>query len=590
MKLLFDHLRKTGGTSVITVLKRFLGPDNVTWVYGENAGTVCRRLPQTPALAGHMYFNPSETLPKECYCLTILRDPIDRILSAYYFNRNNVPSGASATYAQLLDLTRYIESSDEIVRDELENLHTNHYYPLSWNGQGSLSDADKLAAAKRSLEQYQLVGVFEDLTDFIDVLCYEQGWPPVLDPPRINVTVRRPKVEDVPSAVRKRLTALNELDIELLQHARKLFSAHRRRIIVACIHERTSALSSHRMPEKRLLREDWANQACQPLPAKSLQKTVAESDIVELGDRALEIISVRVISSLSGTASLLSGENATIRVQFAAREETDDLTVGILVHDESGRACYGTNSRQQGWRLSVGSGGEYVVDFVFRVDLGMGSYSVTAALHTGRSHVNRCFHWRDNAASFDVIGVIGYEFSGTARLYPTVTCSSIYDAGKIEQHDATGVDSGFRLLTHLSPVLTEFAATIRSLRNIPAYIGPSQTFEIELEVTNTSRQPWPSIGLRPVCISYHWFHADGSVLVYDGKRTRLPRDVESGGTIRHWVTILAPEEEGPARLHVSLVQEHVAWFEDQGVKPLELLIEVRQRAVQAEVDRQPQPR
>jgi hypothetical protein len=45
---------------------------------------------------------------------------------------------------------------------------------------------------------------------------------------------------------------------------------------------------------------------------------------------------------------------------------------------------------------------------------------VSAALHTGSSHEECCFHWRDDAAIFDVASGFGTDFVGYCRLSPTV--------------------------------------------------------------------------------------------------------------------------------------------------------------------------
>lgn len=568
-KLLFDHVPKTGGTSLVTLLEKIVGQNHIISVLGENARLACERLKDATVIAGHMSFYPGEILDPDRYSLTLLRHPVDRVLSAYGFFRNN-PNALitkSVHLASQMDFEAYLNCEESVVRDEVSNAQTNHYCYLGYDRSDNYSDDQKLSAAKSALEKFDLVGIIDQYEDFVDILCFEQKWPPVLDIPHDNITVRRQEVSDISAHLQTRLRALNELDIELYEHARKLFHSHRRRIMLACIEQRSAGGNS-------VAATPTATPKTDSLP--SVQYASLSNRDVDFGDHGAEIVSTNLLGDLIASPQILSGELFVCRVIFKANEDISDLTVGIHIRDEQGLLVFGTNSRFHGTKLSVTKGAEYFVDFAARCDLGIGKYTVGAGLHPGTSHLQRCFHWREKVVGFEVIGQLGYHSEGAFKLHPTLDYGSFDPTkGMLIAEQAVEGSSGFQLLAHHTPPLSEFSAVIRALNAEPITVAAGQIFEIEIEVNNTSRCNWPSIGLRAVCISYHWLDSTGNMLVYDGKRTPLLRDVPPAATIRTWASVIAPDQTGHARLQLTLVQEHVGWFDEKGCSPAEVGVVVR---------------
>jgi hypothetical protein len=107
-----------------------------------------------------------------------------------------------------------------------------------------------------------------------------------------------------------------------------------------------------------------------------------------------------------------------------------------------------------------------------------------------------------------------------------------------------------------------------------AVIQPAQTDEIAsagevftttVVVTNTSVRTWPSAGVRPVYLSYHWIQPDsGRVLILDGERTSLPHDLAPGEATTVTALVKVPPVTGALLLQWDLVQEDVTWFSERG--------------------------
>jgi hypothetical protein len=88
---------------------------------------------------------------------------------------------------------------------------------------------------------------------------------------------------------------------------------------------------------------------------------------------------------------------------------------------------------------------------------------------------------------------------------------------------------------------------------------------------NGGTRVWPA---SAVLVSYHWFR-DDKLVVWDGERTRLPRDLRAGGRATLAVRVKAPAEPGAYVLQLTLVHENVSWFENKGANTVIRPIVVR---------------
>jgi hypothetical protein len=74
-----------------------------------------------------------------------------------------------------------------------------------------------------------------------------------------------------------------------------------------------------------------------------------------------------------------------------------------------------------------------------------------------------------------------------------------------------------------------------------------------------------------VAIAYHWYAADGAVVVHDGVRTPLSARVPRGRVHRQLVHVVAPDRPGTYQLTVALVHEGVCWFAESA--PTRVLVD-----------------
>lgn len=93
-------------------------------------------------------------------------------------------------------------------------------------------------------------------------------------------------------------------------------------------------------------------------------------------------------------------------------------------------------------------------------------------------------------------------------------------------------------------------------------VSVNQQFTLSVHLQNGSAERFASLPPYPVCFSYHWLDTAGNVVLYDGIRTPLLPPLGGNDARDYVVTVLAPDLEGEYTLQLTLVQEHLFWFEE----------------------------
>jgi phosphoglycerol transferase MdoB-like AlkP superfamily enzyme len=115
----------------------------------------------------------------------------------------------------------------------------------------------------------------------------------------------------------------------------------------------------------------------------------------------------------------------------------------------------------------------------------------------------------------------------------------------------------------------------------PTVEGPLQawragSYEVSLE--NHGAATWDSANLD--FVSYHWWDADGRLVVFDGVRTPFSGRVSPGSSTAIEGGLRAPADEGHYRLEVEPVRDGVSWFGPaESGQQLSAAVEVTERGL-----------
>jgi hypothetical protein len=224
--ILFLHVPKTGGTT----LQRIIGRQ-----YPSDAICMIRRpTPRTPAelrersrtfsphaavIQGHMPFGLHELLARRATYITLLRNPIDRVISDYYFILSRpVHSLHETLHSESISLVEFASMGRF---PGVDNLQTRL---LSGRGMSPKAcTTDILDEAKRNLrEHFSVVGLTERFDETLILLKRLFRWRFVLYVRR-NVIRDRPDTRSVDEHTLRAIESSNQLDIELYHYARAMF-------------------------------------------------------------------------------------------------------------------------------------------------------------------------------------------------------------------------------------------------------------------------------------------------------------------------------------------------------------------------------
>jgi hypothetical protein len=545
LKIIFDHVRKTGGTSVFELLRDTFGAENVSPKLACKLSHAASLYKRKQVIIGHFGISPDDKLPVDRMSLTFVRDPRERTLSEFYYTKYSVPqSHLSHDELRMTEL-----DIDQAVRDaeicgRLGNYQSLHYASFFHPKPHLLSEHQLLELAKRGLDQFDLVGTTESIPEFIGEL------ERILSAEQLNRLTHANQTNRIAFAelsrdTQLRIEEINRVDLQLWHYARNLFA------------EKTKHFSL-------------------PAPNASLTRNSQESKGIIVDQTIslsreeghLELLSAFAFSRFRSGSNFLAGEDAALVIEFRCHKSVDDLTIGYSLHHDSGLILFGVNTRLMGYKMSCDAGSDFQISFTFPILLGIGTYTVDVSAHTGLEHIGCCYFYRKRAATFEVESFAGIQFEGLIQLMPTA-----HFGDGIRCEDTLNHSFGFRRIG-FAPLGT-IGGEIRAFASIPS-VRVREQFSVPIEITNAGTEAWHCEGTQQVNISYHWYDKNGKVVQFDGVRSALPtRVIKPGITARGSALVEAPKAPGRFTLELTLVQEQVCWFEDRGFLTAKCEVDVK---------------
>lgn len=217
--LIFVHVPKTGGTSLWSALRHGVGQravlriemaDTTANIARLNEMLVTSEAERYRLIGGHVLFDPA--LAAGYPYMTMLREPVDRAISAYYHVVRVPTHRLHKTFHE-----EKVGLAEGLARIT-SNLHTRYLAGVPLDREPNEDDLD---AARRYLcEDIPGLGILEYFEESLMLLRQQFGWSlPYYR--RHNVGGNRPPTTD--PAVREVAAAYNTLDLALYAHARALF-------------------------------------------------------------------------------------------------------------------------------------------------------------------------------------------------------------------------------------------------------------------------------------------------------------------------------------------------------------------------------
>ena len=238
--LIFLHIQKCAGNSLIDILQGHV-PARKTLkghLLHANAPEIKKPIQNYKLIVGHNTYHDMSLLPVDPVYITMLRDPIERILSLYYFWRSHRWDYIERydlkgpRLAKQLPLADFIEHEAPEAKLSIRNAQASQFLN-GLRGSPELPDHELLRIAKQRLDTCAFVGITERFEPSIDLLCHIFGWQRPDTTRYVNQSssnerkhpryepTKRPPLDET---IRKRLVELNGADIPLYAYASDMFN------------------------------------------------------------------------------------------------------------------------------------------------------------------------------------------------------------------------------------------------------------------------------------------------------------------------------------------------------------------------------
>jgi hypothetical protein len=228
--VLFLHIPKCAGTTLTedVIMKIFPRRQRLLYYDGDTRSLLkllqempARRRMRLRCIAGHFAFGVHQLLPGRARYITLLREPVDRVISHFYFVMR---TRGHYLYEQVaggsISLRDYVEKLGNI---EMDNGQTRILAGIGHGAKFGACTQAMLDVARENLQQhFAAVGISERFDDFLRLVQHRLGW----SIPRYkikNAGSNCPQAQTIDPATRAAIIEHNRLDIELYRHAVELF-------------------------------------------------------------------------------------------------------------------------------------------------------------------------------------------------------------------------------------------------------------------------------------------------------------------------------------------------------------------------------
>jgi len=209
--LVFLHLQKCAGTTLQRIIEDQYDYDTWTRV----ADWKMRQ--KTLVFKGHFQFGEENKFLDSGISrtyITMLREPMDRVMSSFYYVRREPKIRVHEEFNQIT-FKKFLQKED------------NFYYVFRHTNmmtrQLSGGDPNNLDGALENLHKFNYIGIAEEFNKSLELFTKALNWDNVKPYEKENVTDERPEVEDLSSEEIAILKQKNQNDIVLYEEAVKLF-------------------------------------------------------------------------------------------------------------------------------------------------------------------------------------------------------------------------------------------------------------------------------------------------------------------------------------------------------------------------------
>lgn len=246
-QLFYLHMPKAAGTTFGHVVRKQFEPDQICPMNSHNdlVQAAPGAVDQYRYLQGHLHYElVGLILRDDPVFITLLRDPIHRFISNYYYwqEKPEVITAQKTRVSQFvaMSLDEFAGAYDNPLLLQCQNKQTkliattlDATHPKQWQEHFAAEKNNlslDLELAKKRLEQFAFVGLAEKFQESLFLLAFTFGWLPRRNNTYLNVTDNKPPLEEIPTDTLIKISHVNHLDIKLYHYAQRLFDKRYRQM------------------------------------------------------------------------------------------------------------------------------------------------------------------------------------------------------------------------------------------------------------------------------------------------------------------------------------------------------------------------
>jgi hypothetical protein len=224
--IVFIHIPITGGMTLYSMIRDIYKPSELHKInpamesIDKYKHLSQDRKDKLKVIYGHMDYRIQELLPPYSRYVTLMRNPVERVISLYHYVRRTAND-------PLRELAMRSSLDDWVARCNLLEMDNGQTRRLSGSrdslGFGECS-AEMLERARHNVQQnFALVGITERFDETYGQMSKLFDWPIRHYQPR-NVAQQRSGIKETSVRTIRLIEKFNALDMELYEHAARLFA------------------------------------------------------------------------------------------------------------------------------------------------------------------------------------------------------------------------------------------------------------------------------------------------------------------------------------------------------------------------------